>query len=148
MEAAICANSTGNIPEIERDKEKELDLYIKAINGQLAQARTQGMIYIDDLVIDPIETNHNATSLDCIIAYLNTVSNEIPGFIRSTDMYIESFLDNSLANIQYTVEMKLKGKIDTLKRYGRYDIVGDIGGNDYTIKDLETILEKLQKQRF
>ncbi len=52
MEAAICANSAGSIPENERNKEKELEIYIRAINGELAKARAQAVIYIDSLVLD------------------------------------------------------------------------------------------------
>jgi hypothetical protein len=59
MEAAVFANSTGfmgdsigHSPESERLREKELDIFIKSINGQLSHARAQAIIYIDNLVLD------------------------------------------------------------------------------------------------
>jgi endonuclease III len=77
IEAAICVNSTDlnidtktdklkklyncfkdlfiksvSIDELQQRKIKELDTYIKAINGELHRARSQAMIYIDTLVID------------------------------------------------------------------------------------------------
>ncbi len=52
FEAAIAFNSTNATPEHERDKVKELDTFLRAINGQLQQATKQAIIYIDDLVFD------------------------------------------------------------------------------------------------
>ena len=90
IEAAICANSTekqgfstslyGRFRVILRsikqliidpdsyvtkfpNKEKELDTYIKAINGELARARAQAMIYLDTLVLDSNESNVNKETL-------------------------------------------------------------------------------------
>lgn len=49
----LFADSTAANEDYKLHKEEGLTTYIKAINGELHRARSQAVIYIDTLVIDP-----------------------------------------------------------------------------------------------
>lgn len=50
MEACVAFNSANSIPEAERDKEQELATFMRAINGQIEQAKKQCAIYVEELL--------------------------------------------------------------------------------------------------
>ncbi len=127
FEAAIAFNSAQSVTEFERNKRKELDVFIKSINSQMEYVKEQSMIYIDELIIEQnINSLIKGSDMDKDIKDWNNMSdsekklkylNEIIDPIGFTYFSENEVFEYSYLEIKKRTEFILERKINSFNRH-------------------------------